>query len=209
MSTTWPYSCARFLNNLGMASSSEVITIVSGLPRSGTSMMMKMLEAGGLEPMTDNIRKADVDNPKGYYEYEIVKKIAEDTSWLPDTRGKAFKMVAPLLLHLPKGFSYQIVFMRRDMTEMLQSQNKMLERLGTGDAAIPDEKIAGLFQQQLDRIMPWLEARTDMRVLYVNYNDVMVHTTEEAQRIAAFLEQDMNATGMQGIVDHDLYRNKA
>ena len=191
-----------------MASSSDVITIVSGLPRSGTSMMMKMLEAGGLEPMTDHVRKPDVDNPKGYYEYEIVKKIAEDQSWLPDTRGKAFKMVAPLLLHLPAGFKYQVVFMRRDMNEMLQSQNKMLERLGTGGSTIPDEQIAALFQKQLDKIVPWLAARDDIRVLYVNYNDVLGDTAQQISRIADFLDQDIDATGMGRVVDPELYRNR-
>jgi len=108
----------------------EIITIVSGLPRSGTSMMMNMLEKGGMEALTDNIRKADEDNPKGYFEFEKVKKIKEDSSWLEKTRGKVFKMVSMLLYELPLTYKYRIIFMKRDMDEMLSSQRKMLEREG-------------------------------------------------------------------------------
>src|SRR5439155_309570 len=100
--------------------SSEII-IVSGLPRSGTSLMMQMLENGGVEVVTDNIRAADTDNPRGYYEFEPVKKIKQDISWLPGTRGKVFKMVSQLLYHLPSGEQYRVVFMERDLDEMLVS----------------------------------------------------------------------------------------
>lgn len=89
----------------------DEITIV----RSGTSLMMKMLEAGGIEPVTDNIRGADLDNPKGYYEFEKVKVVAEDSSWLPATRGKAFKMVSILLRNLPANHRFKLIFMRRKM----------------------------------------------------------------------------------------------
>src|SRR5713101_4497721 len=108
----------------------EEIIIVSGLPRSGTSLMMQMLENGGVEVMTDNTRTADTDNPRGYYEFEKVKKIKQDSSWLPLTRGKAFKMVSQLLYDLPPGERYRIIFMGRDLDEVLLSQEKMLERLG-------------------------------------------------------------------------------
>jgi hypothetical protein len=85
----------------------NTVNIVSGLPRSGTSMMMKMLEAGGMEALTDNIRKADIDNPKGYYEFERVKQIKEDQAWLDDAKGRAVKMVSMLLLDLPEGYNYK------------------------------------------------------------------------------------------------------
>src|ERR1700730_12243612 len=106
------------------------IIVVSGLPRSGTSLMMQMLENGGVAVVTDNIRTADTDNPRGYYEFEKVKKLKQDASWLPETRGKAFKMVSQLLYDLPASESYRILFMKRDFEEMLLSQEKMLERLG-------------------------------------------------------------------------------
>ena len=105
------------------------IIIVSGLPRSGTSLMMQMLDNGGVPVVTDHIRTADTDNPRGYYEFEQVKKIKEDVSWLPETRGKAFKMVSQLLYELPASERYRIIFMERDLDEMLLSQEKMLARL--------------------------------------------------------------------------------
>src|SRR5215831_7771246 len=114
------------------------IMIVSGLPRSGTSLMMQMLDKGGLPVVTDNIRAADTDNPRGYYEYEQVKKIKEDASWLPATRGKAFKMVSQLLYDLPASETYRIIFMERDLEEVLQSQEKMLARLGRPAAPRPE-----------------------------------------------------------------------
>src|SRR5438067_12425110 len=107
---------------------SEII-IVSGLPRSGTSLMMQMLQRGGVEIVTDDVRTADVDNPRGYYELEKVKKIKQDASWLPQARGKAFKMVSQLLYDLPGGETYRIIFMQRNLDEVLLSQDKMLERL--------------------------------------------------------------------------------
>src|SRR5574340_974338 len=113
-----------FMNN--------TITIVSGPPRSGTSMMMKMLEAGGMEVIVDNVRQADDDNPHGYYELEKVKQIKEDTSWLESVQGKAVKMVSMLLYDLPADRTYNILFMKRDLAEILVSQRIMLERKGEG-----------------------------------------------------------------------------
>src|SRR5262245_15575927 len=109
--------------------SAEII-VVSGLPRSGTSLMMQMLDNGGIEVVTDNVRAADTDNPRGYYELEKVKRVKQDASWLPQARGKAFKMVSQLLYDLPASERYLVVFMERDFDEMLLSQEKMLQRLG-------------------------------------------------------------------------------
>lgn len=103
----------------------DLITIVSGLPRSGTSMMMSMLEAGGMDVLTDGIRGADEDNPRGYYEFERVKQIEHDKGWLSDARGKAVKMVAALLKYLPPEYQYQVVFVRRNMDEVLASQRRI------------------------------------------------------------------------------------
>src|ERR1700730_18485992 len=100
---------------------SEII-IVSGLPRSGTSLMMQMLDRGGVEVVTDNLRTADTDNPKGYYEFEQVKTIKRDTTWLPATRGKAFKMVSQLLYHLPPVETYRVIFMERGLGGRVRCQ---------------------------------------------------------------------------------------
>ena len=110
---------------------SKTVIIVSGLPRSGTSMMMKMLEAGGLKILTDNLREADANNPKGYYEFERVKQMKDgNLAWLPDAVGKVVKIVTGLIIYLPSDYKYKIIFMKRDLNEVLSSQKKMLGRLG-------------------------------------------------------------------------------
>ena len=120
-----------FLKKLFTQQAEQTITIVSGLPRSGTSMMMKMLEAGGIPPLTDEIRTADTDNPKGYYEFERVKKMDKgDTAWLENAQGKSVKVISALLKHLPSDYRYRVIFMRRDMSEILASQKKMLDHRG-------------------------------------------------------------------------------
>src|SRR5947207_8783375 len=133
----------------------DAIIIVSGLPRSGTSLMMQMLAAGGVEVVTDHVRTADTDNPRGYYEFERVKRIKQDASWLPETRGKAVKMVSQLLYDLPPAERYRILFMERDLDEMLLSQEKMLQRLNR--PAAPREKIKQAYTLHLERLHEWLQ----------------------------------------------------
>src|SRR5262249_52877341 len=149
----------------------QEIIIVSGLPRSGTSLMMQMLDGGGVAVVTDHIRTADTDNPRGYYEFEQVKKIKQDASWLPQIRGKAVKMVSQLLYDLPPNESYQIVFMERDMEEMLLSQEKMLKRLGRN--AAPREEMKRSFALHLERLHTWLQQQPHMAVLRVRYNELV------------------------------------
>jgi hypothetical protein len=187
------------------------ITIVSGMPRCGTSMMMKMLEAGGLEPVTDQERRPDIDNPLGYYELEKVKKIAADASWLPDARGKVFKMVSSLLRFLPAGFDYDIIVMKRNMQEMLASQAKMLERLGTGGGQVDDRKMAALFQRQIQDVDQWLAGQPNVRTLEVQYNDVIADAAGHARRIAAFLapgSDSLDPEAMARVVTPELHRNR-
>ena len=129
-----------------------LITVVSGLPRSGTSLMMSMLEAGGLPPLTDDIRQADEDNPKGYYEYEHVKKLKEDAAWLADARGKSVKIISALLMQLPAAYTYKVVFMRRNMREILASQRHMLVRRGEAGDPIGDEEMSALFNRHLQQV---------------------------------------------------------
>src|SRR5215813_5059662 len=139
------------------------ILVVSGLPRSGTSLMMQMLAGGGLEVVTDHVRAADTDNPRGYYEFERVKKIKQDASWLPQMRGKAFKMVSQLLYDLPPSERYRIIFMERDFDEMLLSQEKMLKRLNQKVA--PREEIKRAFKLHLDKLHAWLKQQPNMPIL--------------------------------------------
>lgn len=182
------------------------ITIVSGLPRSGTSLMMQMLAQGGVEVVTDNIRASDIDNPRGYYEFEQVKKLKEDASWLPDTRGKGFKMVSQLLYDLPPSETYRIVFMRREFDEMLASQEKMLERLGK--PAAPRDEIRRAFTQHLDRLFAWLKDQPNMHVLFVRYQDLLANPREEAGRVSEFFGGRLDVDKMAAAVDPALYRNR-
>ena len=122
-----------------------MITIVSGLPRSGTSMMMQMLKQGGIEILTDKIRQNDVNNPRGYYELEKVKELPKDNTWLPEAEGKGVKIIVQLLQYLLPGFEYRIIFMQRDIKEILRSQKKMLENLGKNPEAGDLKVLARVF----------------------------------------------------------------
>jgi hypothetical protein len=182
------------------------IIIVSGLPRSGTSLMMQMLENGGVEVVTDGIRSPDTDNPRGYHEFEQVKKIKEDVDWLPETRGKAFKMVSQLLFYLPPNERYRIIFMRRHLDEMLISQEKMLERLNRPVAPRSEIKLA--FTKHLERLRDWLEHQPNMEVLDVSYNDLLERPETESRRVSTFLGGRADAAKMAITVDPSLYRNR-
>ena len=187
----------------------EAITIVSGLPRSGTSMMMKMLEAGGLTPLTDHIRQADADNPKGYYEFERVKKLREnDTAWLPDAEGKVVKIIASLLPHLPPTHEYRVVFMRRAMTEILASQRQMLIRRGEDPDKVSNEEMAALFERHLQQVDAWIAKQPHVKRIDVDYNQVLAAPEAEAARINHFLGGELDAEKMAGVVDPALYRQR-
>jgi hypothetical protein len=188
----------------------DVITIVSGLPRSGTSMMMRMLEAGGMVIVTDNIRKADDDNPRGYFEFERAKKIKEDSSWLPECRGKVVKMISALLYDLPldNSYTYNILFMERDMTEVLASQKRMLERRRERGAGLSNEEMGKNFWEHLQKVQDWLETQKAFNVLYVNYNEVLANPMQNALRVNAFLEDGFDAEKMAEVVEQRLYRQR-
>jgi Sulfotransferase domain len=184
---------------------SEII-IVSGLPRSGTSLMMQMLDKGGVSVLTDNVRAADTDNPRGYFEFEPVKAIKRDATWLPAARGKAVKMVSQLLYDLPPGETYRIVFMERDLEEVLASQEKMLRRLGRVPA--PREDIRRAYAVHLERLHGWLGRQANMTILCVRYNDLLERPREQADRVLEFLGGPADIEGMVKAVDPALYRNR-
>ncbi len=186
----------------------DVVTIVAGLPRSGTSMLMKMLEAGGLPALTDHVRAADEDNPKGYYEFEQVKQIEHDTSWIEGARGHAVKMVSALLRHLPASYAYKIIFIRRAMPEILASQRKMLVHRGEPTNTVDDAAMAEMFEKHLRAVDQWLMTRANVQVLYVSYNDVLTEPVVQASRINVFLGGGLDEQAMVEVVDPDLYRNR-
>ena len=185
------------------------IVIVSGLPRSGTSMMMKMLEAGGIPVVIDGIRTADDDNPKGYYEFERAKQLDKgDTAWLADADGKVVKIISALLLHLPSDYQYKVVFMRRKYDEILRSQRKMLINRNEDDAAVSDEEMEQLFEQHLRHVFGWLEKQPNIDVLYVDYNQMLSDPGDYVGQVDTFLPQDLDVDAMIAVVDPDLYRNR-
>jgi hypothetical protein len=184
------------------------LTIVSGLPRSGTSLMMKMLEAGGLPVLVDNVREADVDNPRGYYEFEPVKALKSDASWVEPAQGKAVKMVYLLLLDLPAGHEYRVLFMRRNLDEILASQKAMLDRLGKA-SPLDDTKMAALFRDGLARFDAWVEGRPNFKVLDVSYNAMVTDPAPLALEVDRFLGGGLDLDAMTRVVDPSLYRNRA
>jgi hypothetical protein len=187
----------------------DEIVVVSGLPRSGTSLVMQMLAAGGMPILTDEHRQADEDNPKGYFEYEAVKRIARDQAWLGKACGKALKVVVPLVCFLPGGYRYRVILIERDYDEILASQATMIERRGE---SIPDspERRARL-RQEYARIMEQtknlLGGRADVQLLQLQYDKVLNDPAEAAQRISTYAGGALEPRRMAVAVDTSLHRN--
>lgn len=191
------------------------IVVVSGLPRSGTSMAMKMLEAGGVQPIQDGIRTADEDNPKGYYEHERVKDLhkEEDPSWLQASRGKAIKIISFLLAHMPETNNYKVIFMRRDIKEVLASQAKMLTHRDESNDT-DDKAMTTAYKDHLWKVNRLLKRRKDFETLDLEYRGVLDDPQSAAERISQFLGttpdgKAMDIEKMVGVVDKNLYRNRA
>jgi hypothetical protein len=187
------------------------VIIVSGLPRSGTSMMMKMLDAGGAEVVTDNIRTADEDNPKGYFELEQVKDLDKggDKSWVAGCRGKVVKVISFLLRDLPEGNWYKVLFMRRHFDEIMASQNKMLVRRGEPTDEEKDAAMVKRYEFHLRKTEFLLEETENFQSLDVDYRGVLEDPAGWARRIRGFLKVDLDQEKMRGVVDKSLYRNRA
>jgi hypothetical protein len=186
------------------------IIVVSGLPRSGTSMAMKMLDAAGLELMVDGIRTADDDNPKGYFELEQVKDLGNETdkSWLKQARGKVIKIVSSLLTEVPASNRYKIIFMRRELDEVLASQAKMLVRRGE-TSETSDEALREMYTSHLEKITFMIRFRDYLEAIYVPYREVIENPLAQAKRINQFLGGHYDVEKMAVVVDSKLYRNRA
>ena len=185
----------------------EIITVVSGLPRSGTSMMMQMLRAGGLTCLTDELREADISNPKGYFEFEKVKGLRADNSWLPEAKGKVIKIISHFLACLPPELNYKIIFMERDLGEVLASQRKMLVNQGQGEENLSDERLGQIFAQQLRQVRKMLADR-QISTLFLGYQDVLEDPVEISTQLRAFLGNNLDQQAMRDVVDHNLYRQR-
>lgn len=184
------------------------MVVVTGFPRSGTSMMMRMLEAGGVPVLVDGVRRADLDNPNGYYEYEPVKFLKQDSSWVAGASGKAVKMVYLLLHDLPPLLGYNVIFMRRVLEEIVASQDEMLRRNGTQVSPGESRRLIGLFRHELRTFEAWLATTRNFRVLDVDYNRTLDNPQETSARIRGFLGADLDEKRMQSVVMRALYRHR-
>ena len=186
----------------------DEVIVVTGLPRSGTSMIMRMLQSGGLDLMTDGVRRPDPDNPMGYFEYEGVKKLKTDASRLYRAKGKAVKIVSPLLAYLPYDLNYRMIFVRRNLAEILASQRKMIERRNPNRASVPDDGLVHQYRLHLNRVQAWLQDRGNMACLFVEYRAVLADPRLHAANIRDFLGLPLDVDGMAGAVEPSLYRNR-
>lgn len=184
-----------------------MITIVSGLPRSGTSLMMQMLTAGGMSAVSDGERKADTDNPKGYLEWERIKQLPKEPGLIAEAEGKVVKVISQLILSLPDGHEYKIVFMQRPMPEVLKSQDEMLKRRGTYEGATPPA-VGELFQRHLIEVNRFLSSKPNTSVYRIHYHRVLREPQVVAEEVAAFVGVPLDVKAMVGQVDGSLYRNR-
>jgi hypothetical protein len=186
----------------------DEIIVVSGLPRSGTSMVMKMLAAGGVDVVTDNIRKADDDNPRGYFEYEKVKTLYREAAWLVQSKGKCIKIISHLLYYLPKDFNYKIIFIRRNMKEILDSQKKMYERLQKRADDLEDSVLAAKFNSHLFKVERWIKQKENIRSLFVHYSKIIQDPLVQAEKMRDLIGKSLDVSMMASAVDPSLYRNR-
>ena len=171
-------------------------------------MMMQALHKGGMEPYTDSNREADSDNPRGYYEHEKATQLAKDRSWMPEARGKVVKIVAQLLSQLPKDEHYRIIFMDRDLREVIQSQNIMLERLDRKGGKLTDAKMMTTLDRQVHAIENFMASHDNIDVLFVDYADALGDPKGTSKRIHQFLGGELDESGMASAIDPSLRRQK-
>jgi hypothetical protein len=185
-----------------------VITIVSGLPRSGTSLMMQMLAAGGMPVLTDGERQADPDNPRGYFEWERIKLLPQQPDCIGEAEGKAVKVISQLLFALPAGHEYRIIFLQRALAEVVASQAEMIRRRGTTGAALaPAALIAGL-GAHLNQVNAWLRDRANTSIHRVGHHDVLRDPLRVSESIQRFLNRPLDVIAMSRQVDTSLYRQR-
>lgn len=205
----------------------RTITIVSGLPRSGTSMMMQILEAAGLELATDDHRVPDADNPNGYFELDAAKRLRDDSSFLDSVVGRVIKVVTPQLFFLPREYDYRVISMERELDEVLASQRVMLDRKGSAENARADDlALADAYRRQLERVNLWLAGQVSIRHCVVSYHLLLTSTAVAVSVVSAFLEEtgafetigsasedgsearELVETRMAAVVDPDLYHQR-
>ena len=200
----------KFLSVFGKKEpSDQPIIIVSGLPRSGTSMMMKMLNAGGLQIVTDEIRRADDDNPNGYFELETVKLLPEGNfMWLENAGGKVVKVISSLLEYLPSQYSYKVIFMERDLKEILASEKKMLLNRNEIDN-VENAEMELQFRNHLAAVKAWLVRQANVETVYVNFNSLIADPGPLCNHVSDFINIPLDINRMLSVPSEKLYRNRA
>ncbi len=185
-----------------------MITVVSGIPRSGTSLMMQMIAAGGMPVLTDGLRSADENNPRGYKEWEAAKSLPQTPEIIAAAEGKVVKVISSLLFSLPKEHKYRVIFMRRPIEQIVTSQNRMLERLGQKVPDTPERAVTSAFNDHLKKIQKWLSEQPNIAVLYTEYSAVLQNPRQEASKIAEFVGYDFDLDAMIKEVEPSLHREK-
>lgn len=185
-----------------------MITVVTGLPRSGTSLMMQVLKAGGMEILTDNVRPPDVSNPKGYFEYEKVKSLAKDNSWLSEADNKAVKVIAQLARFLPLEFQYRCILMERNIDEIMLSQEKMIASLGGAKSPIGNDILKKTFAGQLERVRSYLTSNPHFELFEVSYGELLSGGTDIIEGLNEALNLNLDVGKAASVIDNSLYRNR-
>jgi hypothetical protein len=171
-------------------------------------MMMRMLEAGGVAVLTDGIRKPDPDNPLGYYEFEPAKRL-DDLRWVAAARGMAVKLLyCPVIYRLPAEFSYQVIFMRRVLDEIVASQRAMLDRMGIADPVKDPARIVALYRSELEKVEAWFTRQRNFAIKFIDYDQTLGDAKAISLEIRRFLDREMNETRMAAIVDTSLYHQR-
>ncbi|OUR98424.1 hypothetical protein A9Q86_14050 [Flavobacteriales bacterium 33_180_T64] len=166
--------------------------------------MMQMLHKGGLEVLTDSNRKADVSNPKGYFEYDPVMSLHKDNSCLGDAQNKSVKIVAPLLKFLDPKYRYKVIFMNRDLDEVVKSQQKMI---GKDTDTLPI-KLLETYKKHLHQVETWKAKEPSVELIYVDYKEALNNTESVINKVTSFIDQEMDEKSMLSCVNRSLYRNK-
>jgi hypothetical protein len=188
----------------------QFITVVTGYPRSGTSMLMQILAAGGLDVLIDDCKAPDEHNPKGYFEFGQALRLGregETTDWLEAARGKAVKVIATQLQHLLPTYAYKVIFMRRNIAEVIASSLKLGATLL--DSGLNERERVLAFKGEYVHYEIWLMQQPNMEAIYLNYNDILVSPEENLERVRRFLDLPLDLEGMAAAIDPSLYRQRA
>jgi len=186
----------------------KYITVVTGIPRSGTSLMMQMLNAGGMSLLYDDQRSPDISNPKGYFELEQVKRIHEDHSWLSMAQGKVLKITIPLIFYLPESYSYKIIVMKRKLSEIIRSQTEMLSERKISSTDSENMKLMSIYRKQLFRMNYWIKEDPQRKAIEISYNELITDSKSITKELVEFLEFAADANKMTSVVHNDLYRQR-